>query len=559
MKQLSAFIRSYFTVQNTILLAVISIVFIFVTLPFAHDGFFQIMDDVHVVRIDVMMQELRSGQFPVRYVDILGNQHAGYMLFNFYPPFVYYLGALIHGLGFTFVKTVKLLFLLAYCLSTVGIFVLLRKYCDKITSLFGTLLLLTATYFAFNTYIRGGLGEFFALALFPWILWLFLLIREKPTRLHIVALGIIYGVAITSHSATALAVTGVLFLLALIHPSKKTMVQSIGGLLLGLGLSAFFWLPVFGEQQYTMYSKSYFATTSYIGNFLNPLQVAGTQPITWPFKPPFLGIGLFAGVIITTIIFISKRKKTKATTAVFLAAGLAWCIYLFLLWDVSKILYDTFSFLRFLQFPYRFLGIVTVISIILIGLGLAQLKNKWLRIGIGIMLLLPAITLQYDYFRPTTYSYVAEYKAEDGCSSTTWAQEYIPKWVQECLPKKKDIPLVQTMNSDIRVHHVNMENNGRKIQFTTTGNKGEIVIKKYFFPGWEARIDNHQVKTGPYGKHGLIQISVPSGNHSVEVYLTDTPLRFIANMISLVASMLLIIYLLFPVITKNKMSAFKRK
>ncbi len=48
--------------SEAVCLASIVAVFIFIILPLLHDGFFPTFDDVQVVRIEVMLKELKSGR-----------------------------------------------------------------------------------------------------------------------------------------------------------------------------------------------------------------------------------------------------------------------------------------------------------------------------------------------------------------------------------------------------------------------------------------------------------------------------------------------------------------
>lgn len=156
---------SQYVKQNNIFLLLtgligLALTFYYVIFPLLQDGLFASMDDVQVVRIDFMVRELRNGQFPVRYIGELGNG-GGYMLFNFYSPLVYYLGAIFHFTGFTLVKSTKLVFLLGYFVGSAGMFLLLKKYADRLTAVIGTILFLTAPYVGYDAYIRGALAEFF--------------------------------------------------------------------------------------------------------------------------------------------------------------------------------------------------------------------------------------------------------------------------------------------------------------------------------------------------------------------------------------------------------------
>lgn len=510
--------------------------FIFVIFPFLHDGFFPTMDDVQVLRIDVMTQELLSGQFPVRYVNNFGNR-GGYMLFNFYSPLAYYIGAIIHSVGFTLVKATKIDFILAYMVGMGGMLFLLKLYSDWITSVLGTLLFITSSYLSFDVYTRGSLGELWGFCLLPWVIAYFLRIKYKHTKNNMLLSGVAYALLIVAHNITAFAGSLLLLILLLTPPyQKKSFLGSVLAICIGIGLSAFFWLPIVIEQKYIVYSKSYFTQMAYKTNFLNPLQISGIQHIPWSFKPPILGIGLCIGAIIS--IFFWKRFS-KTQEYIFLFAITGFFISTFFVWDISKTFWDNILYLQFMQFPWRFLTLITLCSVISISLWLSLIKNIVFRVFFCFLLLLPVFFWQFSYLRPSTYNYISVYKAEDMCSTTTWDQELLPVWVSRCLPKNGKIPLVHSTDKTLAIRSIISKKNGREITFTTSGKQGIAVITKYYFPGWYGYIDGEQVALFPKDKYGLIHLVIPSGVHNVAIKLESSTSQRIANAISLCTIILL--------------------
>lgn len=619
-------------------------VFLFAVWPFFHDGFFPTMDDVQVVRIDEMSRELASGQFPVRYVDNLGNG-GGYMLFHFYAPFVYYLGAFYHILGFPLVAATKLVFLTGYFIGTLGIIVLLKRYTDWVTTAIGAVLFLTSTYLAYDVYTRGALAEFFALCLLPWLFWSFLRLKDIPllpslfreeggtkntviarsesfsevegkrrgnpqrfqygllkqildslrqltdsartTRekldirvttqddrwwsSYIVVAGFFYGLLIVTHNITSFTASIFLLLLFLLPPYSWLIARrfAVAGAI-GLGLSAFFWLPVLLEQKYTILSSVDFVTEQYKSNFLNPLQIGGIQKIPWGFKPPLLGIGLFLGLIGSTILYfssasgmnrrrrellsdkfgVSSSRLSRASFArtifdnpVYFFSIVGSILSLILIWSISRPLWDVLPYMRFMQFPWRYLSILTVFSVLSIALFLQHIRRFWLRVLLGILLIIPSVTLYHSYLRPTTYTFIGKYYAEDRCRSTSWAQEQLPRWVIACLPKNHTLPIVEPMSTGLSITSLQVANNGRSIKLTTQGS-GLLLIRKYFYPAWKATVDERHAPVQTEGIHGLMRIAVPPGTHRVHVQLQSLPLWRFGNLISVLTALSLLLFFL---------------
>lgn len=516
----------------------IAAAFFLVASPLLHDGFFPTFDDVQVTRIEEMAKELKGGQFPVRYVGTFGNG-GGYMLFHMYPPMIYYEGALLVLAGLDPIKATKIMFLASYLLATIGMVVLLKSYVGWIPTVIGTVLFLLSPSLNYEIYTRGTLSEFAAFALLPFFLWAVFegILKEKKNM--ILLSGFLLALILVTHTFPGIiAGMCVLLLLFFPHYSKKKSISLISMLLVGACLSAFYWLPLFVEKEYTIYNTSYFGTESYKTNFLHPLQVFQLQEIPWTFKPPLLGLGLAIGTLLfAVILFLRKKKKQETTILALFSLGII-LLSLFFVSNSSQFLWESSTFLRNLQFPWRFLIPATLFCVLIISLGIHALKNKYLQIFLGILLILPSVTITYSYLHPETYNFISKYYAEDPCSTTTWNNEYLPQSVKQCLPKSKsrqtyrNYPVVKTKNN---VKNLQVLDNNRKVAFSIDGKGGQVLVSNYHFPGWEVFVDGSLVKSSPFGKYGIISFTVPSGNHTVLLTFTNTPIRTIGNTISLIS------------------------
>lgn len=525
---------------------ILFVVFLFVGYPLLHGGFFPTFDDVQVVRIDVMTRELQSLQFPVRYINEFGNG-GGYFLFTYYAPFTYYCGGVLHLVGISLVRATKLTFLLGFFVATVGSWMLLRIFADKIARLFGTLLFLTSAYLSYDVYTRGDLAEFFGVALLPLVFWGFLRLQKHHTLMNIYLAGILLALLMLTHSMLVLPTGFFLVIWLLFAFARKSFFTAcLFAISIGAGLSASYWLPLLLQQPWVAYSASYFANSAYATNFLNPLQLAGLAKIPWGFLPPILGMGLFLGSVLSSICFLFKKNRES----IWLFSLIGFLVSMVLVWSVSKILWDHITYLRFMQFPWRNLALATLFAVLLCTFLLSAIKNTLLKILLGLLLLVPII-LQYRYYRPTGYDYVARYTADDPCSTTTWENEYLPKWTKACLPKKNTVPLVSSVGNSVVVQKQQVSQNGRSIKFSSN-KKGKIVVKRYYFPAWEVLVDGKAVPTKPYGKYGLLSFLVPNGQHIIQILLKNTLFETIGNAISLCTAFCMVLAGLFFYFSKKK-------
>jgi uncharacterized membrane protein YfhO len=68
---------------------------------------------------------------------------------------------------------------------------------------------------------------------------------------------------------------------------------------------------------------------------------------------------------------------------------------------------------------------------------------------------------------------------------------------------------------------------------TQTG--GELVIPLFNYPGWLVEVNNKKVPISSYSNLGLISFKLEPGEYRVRALFKETPLRLVANLISLIS------------------------
>ena len=69
------------------------------------------------------------------------------------------------------------------------------------------------------------------------------------------------------------------------------------------------------------------------------------------------------------------------------------------------------------------------------------------------------------------------------------------------------------------------------------GEGGGIAFPLLYWPGWRARVDGEPVDVGPVEGSGYLALQVPPGEHTVVLYLGRTPVRALAEGVSLAAAL----------------------
>jgi uncharacterized membrane protein len=255
--------------------------------PLFVGGYFPMHDDTQIGRVVVMGKALREGQFPVRWVSDLGYGY-GYPIFNFYGPLPYYIGGALYAMGLSGLAATKIMMGLGLVLSGLVMYLAVADMIGISAGILAAALYLLAPYHGVQAYVRGAVGEYWALIFLPLIVWGFWKIIEKRSMIVGILLGSL-GLAAFILSHTILGYVGaacIVFISALSFLRKED--TDVGSqrkaivflLLVGLGLSAFFWLPAIVEMKYTNVSGQIGSSADFHDHFVCPWQLWDS---TWMF------------------------------------------------------------------------------------------------------------------------------------------------------------------------------------------------------------------------------------------------------------------------------------
>ncbi len=213
----------------------------------SHDG------QSHFLWLIELDRGLRHGQLYPRWAPDLGYGY-GYPLFNFYAPFSFFLATALHLAGLGFVSAWN--GTLALCLLASGLFayLLARDWMPEHSALVAAAAYLLAPYTLYDVYFRGNLAESVALPLLPLALWAFGRLVKSGQARYLALAASSLALLLTTHQVMTLLfgpvlAIYVLFVWWLERPPPWRLLTVFTAGVLGLGLSAFFWLPAFLEKE----------------------------------------------------------------------------------------------------------------------------------------------------------------------------------------------------------------------------------------------------------------------------------------------------------------------
>ena len=523
-----------------------------VILPYFKAGFFPTHDgEWAVVRLGDMYREIKDFQFPARLSGYLNFEY-GYPLFNFAYPMPYYFGLIFVFLKTGFVSSIKILFALSAIFSFFSMFLLSESlWRNKWAGFVSAVLYIYVPYRIIDLYIRGSIGESLSFILFPFILLGIKRIYEKKNlSLSIFSVGVLYGLLITTHNIMAV-LFGLLILFmsvsALITKKFTFLSNLFFSMIYSLCISAFFWIPAIFEKNLILLSKIPIADRSMY--FVKPLQLINEK---WGYGVPTdaSGFGYQLGLpqaLVLFLVFVVALKIKNKDSRIALLLVVASLTISFLLFSPSSLIWSYVPLLSEINYPWTVLSILALL-ISLMGGYLTKLGKYFIALSLVICLL--AVILIIPHAKPQVVVNRGDDYYVTNQATTTSSNELMPLWVKQ-LPFQKAESKVQVQSGKVE----NIAYDSREISFSVNLPKSQqIIINTIYYPGWRILIDGKEAAINYSNTKGVMVISSDKGMHFISGKFSETPIRLISDIISLMSLMLPFIYL----VINNKLFRLKK-
>ena len=520
----------------------------------SHDGI------GHVIRLSEFDLALRDGHIPPRMSKNLMYGY-GYYFFNFNYPLLYWSGELLHLLGLDFADALKGITILGLVLSGLAMFLWQRTHWGNWGALLAAIFYMYAPYRLLNIYVRGAIAEHLAFIMLPLLFMYSEKIAEderKKRGFFVILGGISYALLLLSHNIMAFIFSLVLGLFMLFHlylyRSWRVLLGFLGVGIIGLALSAFFWVPSILEKQFVRLDQT--IGKDFPQHFVYPLQLilpswgyGGSGPgpnDSMSFQIGILHlIFLFLSVIVVRQLW--KDRRQKASHVLFYLLVFAASVFFML--GISKMVWEMIPLLRFTQFPWRFLSWTVFAASVLAGGVVYWLENyfwqaKPARAYRSVLVVAIALIISsLFYFRASQHLVVTVPKDQPIAGSHTWADEQLPVWFD---PKPTSFPSsrVEVISGEAKLEILSWKT--PRHQYTVDASTPVTLVENTaYYPGWKLLVNDQEYNFNFQGKFfpGRIVYSLPAGNHQITSIFTETPLRKSMNLFSLVSLVLVLILL----------------
>jgi len=540
--------------KKWISLICILIISLFALQPLFSKGYFPMHDDTQVARVIVMGKALKDGQFPVRMVSDLG-YGLGYPIFNFYGPLPYYVGGALYAVGVESVVATKIMFGIGAILAPMALFLFLSPIFGNMAAVVAATLFLFAPYHAVQLYIRGSVGEYWAIAFVPLVLYgFFRALREKKVGPGIRIGALSLAAVITSHTISGFLVVGVICICMLFYWTvlilqkkwtKENVIRPVVLVVIGLLLSAFFWLPAFVEMQFTSVSQMVSgARTTFFDHFVclsqfwnSPWGFAGSAPGCidgMSFKFGKLHI-LLAAMSLLIWVLLWKNKRTQTKNVGMGVAVIALLVLVFLMLPVSAPVWRLVPYTTFIQYPWRLLVFGMMAIAICGAYSVSVIRLPIVRIGVSLGIILVTIIVNAKLFVPQ-YQYEQDSKTFESFEELRFTKskisdEYLPRAVAKPNSASEVVKTTLLGTSPFLVRRLETSSTRFFAELESEGPQ-KVTIYKAWFPGWTIFVNGSTYH--PQIERGMPTVTIPGGMSIIEMRFIDTLVRIIANIMSIV-------------------------
>jgi hypothetical protein len=482
-------------------------------------------------------------------------QGFGDPVFSFSYSLPYYIAAIFHFIGFSFLNSVKLFLASSFILSGIFMYLFAKDELGEKAGFTAGIFYLFAPYHLVDLHFRVDVGEVAAFIFLPLCLYLTKKLLSKPNPISLVLLSVSLLLLILSHEVISLVffVVIIAYAILLLIQNKlllKNLSHLIVSVVFGLLLSAFYWIPVIAESRFVQLS---------IINQL-PQNVSFSQLLFSPWRYGFLFQGhkgelsyligytqIF--VILLFLYLLSKHKinpKIKTFSIFFISLFFIFIVFML---PQSKTLWNFIPFSSYFQFSTRLLSIVALCTAVIAGVCVNTINKKWFTV------LLCFLTISYtilNWGNRTTLPFITNssllktYTVNLNTPKDLF--EHSPIWANYNKNRAKITRTtdIDTLSGQTEVKEIFRNSTQHEYIINVKSYSARIRENTFYFPGWKLLANNIEqpIEYKTSDNMGIVTFHLKKGLYKIELIFTDTVVIKIADWVSLISGIILLVYVI---------------
>jgi uncharacterized membrane protein len=464
---------------------------------------------------------------------------------RFYPPLSLFLLAITQLLTndwFAALTANLYLWLVVGCL---GIYTFVKEWGTPAQGLLAACLYTIVPQHVAEVFQAFAFAEYAAWAILPFCFLYVTRICREGTWKDTLLFAVSYSLLILTHIPTTVIASFCLpvYVLSVVNWRKfrQIFVLLISALGLSLLATAFRWVMLLNELAWVQHNspenyrsgiynfESWMFPNSMINHTFGFLEIAArifdvTIILTLAFTiPAFI------------YLFTSSRNKPIFNRKVLVASLITAVFSFFMLSKLSFYVWSNIVLLQKIQFPTRWLSVLSVFSIVSFSLTMPMLLRNFPRsprliIYPGLALIVAILLFNVSELiipsAPLSAAQIAQIEVKMK-TEPIW-KSWWPIWAKDMALENSERVLAGSRGFEVTTWATESK------EFTVKpGNAQSVVVKSFYYPFWKATVNGQPVEPG-MDENGVMTISIPAESSRVRLDFQEPQMYDAANAISLV-------------------------
>jgi len=298
--------------------------------------------------------------------------------FVFYPPASWMIGAAL-GSALPWRMVPGTFIWLALVAAGMSMWRLARDWITGPQAVVAAVLFAVNPYHLVIAYYRSDFAELLAGALLPLLIWAGLGVAREGWR-RVPLLAVVFAGIWLSNAPAAVIATyslGLMLLIACaVRRSFRPLVPGAVAMAAGFGLAAFYILPAAWEQRWVQISQVVGENLRPAENFLFT-RANDPEFVLFNWKVSWVAVGVMLVTGIAAVFAARKRRDLRELWWILAALG---AVSIALMFSPSMFLWRGLPELKFVQFPWRWLGVLDMVLAFFVAAAMSRSRKiaSWL-------------------------------------------------------------------------------------------------------------------------------------------------------------------------------------
>jgi hypothetical protein len=491
----------------------------------------------------VFRDGILSGQFFPGW----GNDNFGFgsVGVRFYPPVAFYGLAIAEMLTGNWFSALWISLLFWMFLGSSAVYLFVKEFSTSYQGLIAAIIYAVVPQHLNEIFQFFLFAEFAAWGVLPFCFWFLTRVCRGGSWYDAMLFSFAYSVLILTHIPTTIIASFCfpIYVLTLLDrqrilPVFKKLAASIA---MTIAATSFRWINLVFEYDWLAHNSDKWATGYYQYSawfFPNVLHERGQFIYVLTSTLFDISMVMTIGLTIPAIVYLYVRRNERTGTAwKMLAASVATASFaFFMLSQPSRFIWDGLPFLQKIQFPWRWLSVVSLLAVIAFALAVPKLleifRSRERLIAYPALALVFAIVLfditqiiiPSDPIPSAKFSAVEKKLAEEPIFEGWW-----PVWARH-----ESFQYNSGASADGRQVEVTSTSSLSRTLLVASGEGADLSVPIFFYPHWKASVNGNPVAVS-FSENGVVSIPIAGEAALVKLYFEEPARNVLAIWLSLIA------------------------